>query len=126
MGDRGQIAIKMRDAGRVYLYTHWRGSDIPNMLREAMKYGRERWGDPEYLSRIIFVEMLGTDTNGRDGYGIGLEQHGDIGHPVPVLDCDTQMITWDDVGYGAPEDVSFAAFVGDGVCPACGRKHEAP
>ena len=55
MGDRGQILIK--DSG-VYLYTHWCGYELQGVLKTALERGEERWDDPEYLTRIIFCQML--------------------------------------------------------------------
>jgi hypothetical protein len=67
MGDRGNIKI-----GKVYLYTHWGGSGIKQVVQNALKR-RQRWNDEAYLTRIIFCELLKGDDdvlNGETGYGI--------------------------------------------------------
>ena len=64
MGDRGNIKI-----GGVYLYTHWCGSKIKGILKNALSR-RERWDDEPYLARIIFCEMVKEDIGGSIGFGI--------------------------------------------------------
>lgn len=119
MGDRAQIAVKMygdKDE-KVYLYTHWGGSRINQTLAAALNK-RMRWGDEEYLARIIFCEMVRGEEDGETGYGIGVSAHGDIEYPIPVLDCETQTITfeqpeWDhNQVHPLPGPFSFESFVG--------------
>lgn len=115
MGDRGQIAIKDREIGgeqvRVYLYTHWHGYDLIDMLKDALLRGKNRWDDPCYLSRIIFCQMVRGHEMEETGFGIDCAMHGDVEHPVPVLDCDTQMITWEGPHANDKAPVSFADFI---------------
>lgn len=86
MGDRAQVKV-----GQVYLYTHWSGTKLLETVKRALAK-RWRWTDEEYLARIVFQEMLGND-RGETGFGIGIGQHGDIEHPLIVLDCDAQVCT---------------------------------
>ena len=89
MGDRANIAVI--DSGeRVYLYTHWKGADLPSILHNAMNEGRDRWDDPAYLTRVIFCSMMGDD-KGVSGYGIS-PHIGDNEYPVIVVDCDKEQI----------------------------------
>ena len=67
MGDRANIKLVDGDS-TVFLYTHWDGSVLPGTLQRALAK-KERWDDGQYLARIIFQEMLGTD-EGTTGYGI--------------------------------------------------------
>jgi hypothetical protein len=111
MGDRAQIAIK--DSGtdrRVYLYTHWTGSELIPTLRRALAR-KQRWDDSCYLTRIIFCEMVKGDENSETGFGIDTAQHGDVYYKIPVLDCDTQMISWENTRGKDIPPVSFAAFI---------------
>ncbi len=119
MGDRSQIAIKQRvttadpvgPAARVYLYGHYIGRDVFAALQEALST-RSRNDDVEYLTRIIFDRMKG-ESEGTTGFGIGTVVHGDIEHPVPVVDCDAQIITFEvvrDEGYQA-EPIAFERFI---------------
>lgn len=80
MGDRGQVLIE--DTG-IYLYTHWGATGLPEVVRQAIaRY--QRWSDVEYLTRIIFSEMIQDDVLGETGYGIGNEQHGDVWRLISI------------------------------------------
>ena len=77
MGERGQIKIN-----GVYLYTHWGGYHLKNILQESLKK-KWRWGDEEYLARIIFDVMVGDDCGKTDtGNGLGITKHGDLDYPL--------------------------------------------
>ena len=111
MGTRAQIALKDGE-NRVYLYQHYDGDTIFKTLATALTRGRDRWSDVEYLARIIFSDMIRDRLDSTTGYGIGTSQHGDLSVTVPVLDCGTQLITWEGpraAAHGAP--ISFQAFV---------------
>lgn len=94
MGDRAQVAIK-DSTSKIYLYGHWIGAEIYPAVARALERGPERAQDAEYLSRIIFNQMQGDDVDGTTGYGIGTVAHEDIEHLIPVLDCDTQTVSWE-------------------------------
>ena len=70
MGDRGNIFMKedMDDSG-VYLYTHWRGSELPKLLQTALQK-KARWNDGPYLARIIFDVMTEGYHGEEAGFGI--------------------------------------------------------
>ena len=87
MGSRAQVHIK--DTG-VYLYTHWGADRIEEDVVRAISRG-QRWGDPEYLARIIFDEMKGSNIKTDLGYGIGTSQHGDVEKLIGVS-CKEQTI----------------------------------
>jgi hypothetical protein len=109
VGDRSQVAIK-QGSSKVYLYGHWIGADIYPATARAL--GRGRDDDSEYLARIVFDEMKGSD-KGETGFGIGTSAHGDVGHLIPVLDCDTQRVSWEMPEHRkkpAPSDMGFAEF----------------
>jgi hypothetical protein len=60
MGDRGNIYVQMSENNGddgVYLYTHWCGSCVKDIVYNALQR-RQRWDDPAYLTRILFCEML--------------------------------------------------------------------
>lgn len=75
MGDRGNIVIRADwpdDLGEheaVFLYGHWSGHDMPELLRRALAK-RERWTDESYLARIIFDEVIGEHQGSGTGFGI--------------------------------------------------------
>lgn len=113
MGDRAQIAVK-HDKKFIWLYTHWGGSEIYTTLARALRRGRSRWDDCEYLTRVIFSEMVRDDWEAVTGFGIGVSMHGDIEHHVPVVNSEKQMITWRKAPYHSlplPDSVSFEAFI---------------
>jgi len=90
MGDRANI--KVCGAGDVYLYTHWAGTELPEVLKSALTRGVDRWDDPQYLARVIFCKMVGTDDS-ITGYGIS-SKCGDGDDRVLTVDVNTQMVTW--------------------------------
>lgn len=94
MGDRGNICL--HDNGQtIYLYTHWRGSDLAEIAKAALVRGKSRWDDPAYLYRVIFQELIGKDT-GLTGFGLsgGIC---DNEHPVIHIDASKQSV-WIDAG----------------------------
>lgn len=71
MGDRANIIVQQEDNNHIYLYTHWGGYKVEEILALALKRSQDRWDDTPYLTRIIFSEMLkGTNLDDRTGYGI--------------------------------------------------------
>lgn len=89
MGDRANVKVHQQ-AGDVHLYTHWGGYRVGDALALGLDRGRDRWDDPEYLTRILFDAMKGDDVTGTTGYGIS---------PVPTdgaewaVDVETQTVT---------------------------------
>jgi hypothetical protein len=113
MGDCGNIVVQEDKDHRVYLYTHWSGSEMPETLRSALVRGKERWSDPQYLARIIFCEMVHSD-NGLTGFGITSRVH-DNSHPLVVVDCEKQEIRLEPEPDGShapgkPKAWTFAAY----------------
>lgn len=76
MGDRGNIIIKADKEcfkHQVVFYTHWSGSDLPHIVRNALIRGRDRWNDSPYLARIIFSELIKDSIEELAGFGISTE-----------------------------------------------------
>ena len=76
MGDRGNIffvddELSESQWGGVYMYTHWSGSVLPQIVQQALQRGKSRWGDPQYFARIVFCELVGEDIQGTTGFGLG-------------------------------------------------------
>lgn len=102
MGERGQIQV-----GKVYLYTHWRGDQLREILTAAI--GRkERWNDEEYLTRIIFSEMVKNELMDATGYGIGSIEHFDLNYPLMVVDIKEQVVH--EIGDGSATMWTFEEF----------------
>jgi len=91
MGTRAQCFIE--DNG-IHLYQHWDGDGLMDTVVAAVNgpVGKRRQDDPDYLSRIIFCEMVKGDVAGETGYGIGTRRAGDIEYLVTV-DCKKKTIT---------------------------------
>jgi len=100
MGDRGNIIVE-DGKSKVYLYTHWGGSELKEILMSALKRGKERWTDGQYLARIIFCEMVKGDEKGLTGFGISSEIGG--GGTDIVVDVERQEV----------DGVSFSKFIGE-------------
>ncbi len=89
MGDRGNIEIAQPCAGleggetSIFLYTHWRGSEVCQILATALDKGRARWTDPSYMTRIIFNELQGDDRS-NSSFGISIDEI-DPEHQTPQL-----------------------------------------
>lgn len=85
MGDRGNIVLEFQTRkntgkrglvtedpvkSRIFLYTHWGGSELPTIVRSALQRGRPRWGDDSYLARIIFNEVTKGQEMSETGFGL--------------------------------------------------------
>lgn len=63
MGDRGNIVVLSKKYGTndyegVWLYSHWGGHRLEASARKALANSEGRIGDPSYLTRIIFCNMI--------------------------------------------------------------------
>lgn len=109
MGDRANIQIKEQEGGTLYLYTHWGGSELPEVLAEALAAGRERWGDEAYLSRIIFSHLIKDNVLGETGYGLTTYRT-DFEYPDLIVDMANQFVTdRNGVGYSFEDYVNRVA-----------------
>ena len=96
MGCRGTIEIWEHGAAPkdkespVVLYTHWEADKMFNNLKRALSK-HDRWRQPDYLSRIIFSEMIKDDINGTTGFGIRTDNVCDASIEI-VVDCDRQEV----------------------------------
>jgi hypothetical protein len=109
MGDRAQIGVKQYSGAVIYFYTHWRGSDVPEILQAALERCESRWDDRDYAARVIFQELIGDDTD-ITGFGISDRQVDDNEHPVPIVDFGNKTIVWEGRGSLAPQ--TFDQFLG--------------
>ena len=73
MGDRNNIKITYSTGDSVYLYGHWIGNEIHDIVRDAME-NSGRVTDESYFARVLFSKMIvsgGTrDIDSETGYGI--------------------------------------------------------
>jgi hypothetical protein len=96
MGDRAQVKFVYPDKKEVYFYTHWGGYCLKDDVINAIKRGADRWEDEEYLARIIFSEMIQNNVLEETGFGIGFEMHGDLSHPVIIVDSGDMTVDFGD------------------------------
>lgn len=87
MGDRANVCVIGEDVEKIFFYTHWCGSELPQTVADALSRGRMRWGDHTYLARIIFSEMIKDAVLKDTGYGIGTAP-GDNGGREHILVVD--------------------------------------
>jgi hypothetical protein len=107
MGDRCAVHVKEddKDTG-VYLYTHWRGGDLPEIVRKAL--GRRlRWDDAAYLARIIFDEMTKGQQGEETGFGIS-SYIPDNNYPTTiVVNCEKKTVSIDGLNWSFQEYTEF-------------------
>jgi hypothetical protein len=112
MGDRGNIFVKNGDEKGVYLYSHWGGSELPIILKQALSR-QIRWGDASYLTRIIFDEMT-RDRQGEElGFGISAVLT-DNEHPIVVVDTERQVAFFMEVyvlGMAPTQEIPFREYI---------------
>lgn len=110
--DSGQIEI-ISPFGRVYLYTHNDVKSLLTIVHNTLSL-KVRWDDPDYLSRMLFCEMIPEQFWSSDsGYGIGTQLYADV-ELLVSLDTVNQKIT---LSSGSHEfsnfSMSFEEFVVD-------------
>jgi len=112
MGDRGNIAVafrrcaeRLREApaipqqesevqlafDRVYLYTHFRGSEIREILQYALGRSAERWKHAAYLCRVIFDDLAEGAQGELTDFGISARIE-DNQHPILLVVTDVQRV----------------------------------
>ncbi len=89
--NKANIYVKFADGKGIYLYTNTDGPQLPLILRNALRRGRERWGDTQSLARIIFAEMTQRSVFGTNDYGISTSL-GDNENFILVVDDAVQKI----------------------------------
>lgn len=75
MGDRAHLHLtrKPGEPG-IWVYTHWSGSNLPNLVANALTHSRSRWRDPSYANRMVFGSLVGPeDLMQETGWGIDTE-----------------------------------------------------
>ncbi len=110
MGDRANVVIK-GDEEQVCLYTHWHGYELPAILQSALKRGKERIDNFQYLNRIIFCDMIKGHEEKLTGFGITQNVH-DGGTQVITLDMDKKTVQINDSDPVSIDDFMAAAKVG--------------
>ena len=111
MGDRANVAIEDRGK-RVYLYTHWEGYRLPEIIHTALSK-RWRWNDEAYLARIIFDELVGDQQGSETGFGISPHiSDNQVGRPIIVIENQTIRLEGESGGEALRVE-SFEEFIKD-------------
>jgi len=113
VGERAQVKVMMGGVEpSVYLYTHWGGLDLEAVVRHALAK-RQRWDDPEYLTRIIFCEMVRGEERESTGFGISTSENGDIDLLITIDPLKQRLRIEDKSRWGAQrnEVMSFDEFI---------------
>lgn len=107
MGDCANVKLVYGGShSPIFLYTHWAGYCLPETVQAALVRGQDRWGDEQYLGRIIFCEMVKGDFKGNTGYGIS-PFCGDGDDRIVEVDIPNQRVRIERLSL----DCSFAEFV---------------
>jgi len=86
MGDRANVYVVDRDPEHgIYFYTHSSGTEWPEELQKGLKFGRERWDHPSYLTRILASSMFADCAGRTTGGGISTFL---CDNKYPILICD--------------------------------------
>ena len=83
MGDSAKIYLRdTEDTSGMYLYTHDGAQCWPDRLQDALRFGKPRWDDPNYLSRIIATQVFADLVNSVLGGGLSTEMGDNDGYPL--------------------------------------------
>lgn len=100
MGDRAQLCVVAThptptgtERTAVWMGTHWRGTDLPERVRQAIQRARPRYAHPLYLTRILWDAVCVDDWGSLDGYWMGPRAWDtEYRRPVLVVDLDRQTV----------------------------------
>jgi len=96
MGDRAMAEIKTED-GSLFVYTHWRGDDLPDMAKEAILFAKPRWVDEPYAVKIIVDQLTKGGRDEEMGYGLMLKPNAEDEYnrdePSVVIDLPAQTLS---------------------------------
>lgn len=68
IGERNYILL---ENDGIYLYSQWDTvEELVGLVKSALKRGKDRWNDRQYLNRIIFSELIKNDVLGLTRYGL--------------------------------------------------------
>jgi hypothetical protein len=108
MGDRANIKINTCNNGTsIWLYTHWNGYELPELLKTALIKAKNRWNDPSYGARILVDQITKSGRDEETGWGLDTEI-GDNSYPVLEVDFPSQTVNVQ--GASPSYAVSFAAY----------------
>jgi hypothetical protein len=93
MGDRANIRLIQPDnKGSIYIYSHWNGSTLPMLLQQALERAKPRWGDAEYLNRILIDQITKEGRDQETGWGVSLRL-GDNSHNILAVNLPKRTVS---------------------------------
>ena len=69
MGNRNNIKITYHTGDSIYLYGHWIGDEIREIVANAVETS-DRVTDESYFARVLFSRMIMNEIESETGYGI--------------------------------------------------------
>jgi hypothetical protein len=115
VGDRANIVIHDGNNPELWIYSHWQGANLPVLLANALNtpQAKSRIGDPAYLTRIIFCQIIKQvdDLDGETGWGISTSMQ-DNEHPLIHLDTQTGEVWYGEDGERLKREVFIAKVTG--------------
>lgn len=98
MGDRANVYLVDSDVEHgMYVYTHWSGSELPEMVREALEKAEHRWGDAQYAARIFVSQFFSDIHEEETGGGLSTVMW-DNQHPLIVVHLPLRRVYLAQVG----------------------------
>ena len=95
MGNRNNIKITYRTGDSIYLYGHWIGSELQDIVANAVMTS-DRVTDESYFARVLFSRMIMNEIESETGYGIAPY--------APDQDAENKMVHIDYRGVSALSD----------------------
>jgi hypothetical protein len=78
------------EGGSFYVYTHWYGTDFPEIARDAIMAAKSRWDDLTYANRIIVDQRTKDGRDQETGFGLMLQPNAEDEHngnsPSVIID----------------------------------------
>lgn len=105
MATHGNVVVTEEGGGTIYLYQHWDAYNLPGVVARALDRDRRRWDDGQYLTRILFSQMLKETDMLDETTGFGLSTTMGDGGVEVYVDLEAQTVKFDD------EVSSFEEFV---------------
>lgn len=106
MGDRGNVRVQQDNGDAVYIYSHWAGSELPELVQEALRR-RARWDDPSYLTRIIYDTCVGTDFGTETGWGLTTYEM-DENHPTVEVYPNDELVRYGEFEWTFEDFIALA------------------
>ena len=106
-------STETEETKEIFLYTHWRGTELPETLRQGLIQGKSRWNDSPYLARVLFCAMVkeGGDEEGLADFGIS-PWITDNEYPLLVVDTDKKKVRVEDADSRRTlKTFSFASYI---------------